>query len=109
MALDSPISNIEDIIEDARQGRPYVLVDAEEGLSKAGDAIGSRQPPREERERYQTVTGQIDEATGLVSTARIAVVDHETSRYVALADRLSDAAGALQGLESDLEHPPEDG
>jgi len=27
---DSPISSIEDIIEDARQGRPYILVDAED-------------------------------------------------------------------------------
>jgi hypothetical protein len=83
-----------------------VLVDAEAGVGKAGDAIGSRQPPREERERYDTVTGQIDEAAGLVSTARIAVVDHETSRYDALADRLASAAEALQKLEDDLQHPP---
>ena len=27
---DSPISSIEDIIEDARNGRPYILVDAED-------------------------------------------------------------------------------
>ncbi len=83
-----------------------VLVDAEDGVSMAGDAIGSRQPPRKERERYETVTGQIDEAAGLVSTARIAVVDRETSRYDALADRLADAAEALQKLEDDLQHPP---
>ena len=83
-----------------------VLVDAEEGVGKAGDAIGSRQPPREERERYATVTGQVDEAASLVSTARIAVVDRETSRYDALADRLAAAAEALQRLEDDLEHPP---
>jgi hypothetical protein len=85
-----------------------VLVDAEEGVSKAGDAIGSKQPPRRERERYDAVTGQIDEAAGLVSTARIAVVDRETDRYVALADRLASAAAALQKLEDDLQHPPVD-
>ena len=30
MTHDSPISAIEEIIEDARQGRPYILVDAED-------------------------------------------------------------------------------
>ena len=64
-------------------------------MSKAGDTIGSKQPPQAERERYETVTGQIDEAASLVSTARIAVVDRETERYDALADRLADAAEAL--------------
>ncbi len=83
-----------------------VLVDAEAGVSRAGDMIGSKQPPRGERERYDTVTGQLDEAASLVSTARIAVVDRETDRYPALADRLADAASALQDLEDDLRHPP---
>ena len=85
-----------------------VCVEAEKGVGTAGDAIGSRQPPRRERERYDAVTGQIDEAAGLVSTARIAVVDRETDRYVALADRLASAAAALQKLEDDLQHPPVD-
>jgi hypothetical protein len=83
-----------------------VLVDAEEGVGKAGDVIGAKQPPRVERERYGTVTGQIEEAAGLVATARIAVVDRETERYEALADRLADAAKALSSLEEDLQHPP---
>ena len=75
-------------------------------MGTAGDAIGSKQPPRAERERYDTVTGQLDEAAGLVSTTRIAVVDRETDRYDALADRLAEAADALQKLEDDLQHPP---
>jgi hypothetical protein len=83
-----------------------VLVDAEEGVGKASDAIGSKQPPRVERERYDAVTGQLDEAAGLVSTARIAVVDRETDRYEALADRLASAADALQKLQDELQHPP---
>ena len=86
-----------------------VLVDAEKAVGKAGDSIGSRQPPPAEQERYQIVTGQIDEAAGLVSTARIAVVDRETDRYDALADRLSQAGDALLKLEDDLEHPPAGG
>jgi len=86
-----------------------VLVEAEEGVGKASQSIGARQPPGPEQERYQTVTGQIEEAAGLVSTARIAVVDREEDRYDALADRLSSAADALQKLEDDLEHPPRTG
>jgi len=35
---DTPISSIEDIIEDARQGRPYILVDAEDRENE-GDVI----------------------------------------------------------------------
>ena len=84
-----------------------MLVDAEEGVGKAGDAIGSKQPPRAERERYDTVTGQIDEAAGLVSTARIAVVDRR-DRAVRRPGRPAGRrpAEALQKLEDDLQHPP---
>jgi 3,4-dihydroxy 2-butanone 4-phosphate synthase/GTP cyclohydrolase II len=42
MSTDTPISSIEDIIEDARQGRPYVLVDAEDRENE-GDVIISAQ------------------------------------------------------------------
>ena len=35
---DSPISAIEDIIEDARNGRPYILVDADDRENE-GDVI----------------------------------------------------------------------
>ena len=35
---DSPISPIEDILEDARNGRPYILVDAEDRENE-GDVI----------------------------------------------------------------------
>ncbi len=35
---DSPISSIEDIIEDARNGRPYILVDAED-CENEGDIV----------------------------------------------------------------------
>ena len=37
-AQDDPISRIEDVIEDARQGRPYILVDAEDRENE-GDVI----------------------------------------------------------------------
>ena len=37
MTEDTPISPIEDIIEDARQGRPYILVDAEDPVHQPLD------------------------------------------------------------------------
>src|SRR3954454_19505022 len=83
-----------------------VLVDAEKGVGTASDAIGSKQPPQAERERYDTVTGQLDEAAGLVATTGTAVVDRETARYGALANRLAEAANALLQLEEDLQPPP---
>ena len=42
MSEDTPISASEDIIEDARQGRPYILVDAEDRENE-GDVIISAQ------------------------------------------------------------------
>jgi len=108
----SAVQSAELALRQSDRGRVFdrylqtVLVEAEKGVGKAGETIGSRQPPRAERERYDTVTGQIDEAASLVSTARIAVVDRETDRYPSLADRLSAAADALLKLEEDLEHPP---
>jgi hypothetical protein len=95
------------------QGRVFdrylqtVLVEAEKGVGTAGDSLGSEQPPQDERERYDSVTGQLDEAASLVATTRIAVVDRETNRYDALADRLAKAGKALQELEQELHHPPE--
>src|SRR3954465_15559232 len=86
-----------------------VLGRPEKAVSKAGGTIGSEQPPRAERERSDTVTGQIDQAAGLVTTARIAAGDHESDRYPGLADRLAAAAAALQKLEDDLQHPPRTG
>ena len=38
LAHDSPVSPIEDILEDARQGRPYILVDAEDRENE-GDIV----------------------------------------------------------------------
>ena len=59
------------------------------GLGKASDAIGSKQPPRAERERYDAVTGQLDEAAGLVSTAVSPSSTARPGRSEALADRLA--------------------
>jgi hypothetical protein len=108
----SAVHTAELALRQNRDGRVFdrylqtVLVEAEKGVGKAGEVIGSKQPPRAERDRYDTVTGQIDAAASLVSTARIAVVDRETDRYDALADRLASAGAALLRLEDDLQHPP---
>ena len=41
----SPLSPIEDIIEDARQGRPYILVDAED---RGRPSRGGDEPERQD-------------------------------------------------------------
>jgi hypothetical protein len=108
----SAVSTAELALRQSGRGRVFdrylqtVLIEAEKAVGKASETIGSKQPPRAERDRYDTVTGQIDAAAGLVSTVRIAVVDRETDRYDALADRLASAAKALLRLEDDLQHPP---
>ena len=46
MSEDTPISAIEDIIEDARQGRPYILVDAEDRENeRQAIAVDARDDP----------------------------------------------------------------
>ena len=88
---------------------PYLqtmLVDAEGAVGAASNTISTEQPPGSERHRYEVVTTQLDDAATLVTTARIAVVDGETGRYDALADRLARTANGLQALELELRHPP---
>ncbi len=82
-----------------------VLLDAEEAVGKASATLASKQPPQPERKRYDTVTSELEEAAGLITTVRIGVVDRETDRYPALADQLDDEAAALAKLEDDLQHP----
>lgn len=43
---DSPISPIEDILEDARNGRPYILVDAEDRENEGTSSSPPSSPPR---------------------------------------------------------------
>jgi hypothetical protein len=83
-----------------------VMVEAEKGMGKASNSISTRQPPPSERVRYQTVTSEIDGASSLVASARIAVVDRQTDRYDALASRLAKTNARLQKLEGELMHPP---
>lgn len=108
----SAVQSAELGLRQARQGRVYdrylqtVLVDAEGAAGAAGTSIGGEQPPTSERHRYDVVTTQLDDASSLVTTARIAVVDRETGRYGALADQLAHTAASLEKLELELRHPP---
>ena len=48
-----------------------VLVDAEEGVGSASQMVATTQPPTVERERYDRVTGELEDASGLVAAALV--------------------------------------
>jgi len=83
-----------------------VLVDAERISGMAAQTLSSVQPPELERQRSSDVVDALDEATGLVTDARIAVVAGDSEQYGDLVTDLRRTAEDLQHLESTLEHPP---
>jgi hypothetical protein len=99
-------------LEQSRQGRLHhayvqtVLVDAERNSGKSAEALSSVQPPDIEIQRSSDVTDQLDQATGLLTDARIAVVAHHTNEYADLVRELQRTAQELLDLEATLEHPP---
>jgi hypothetical protein len=85
-----------------------VLVDAERNGGMAAEKLSSVQPPDVERRRSSDVTDRLDQATGLLTDARIAVVADDTGEYADLVTQLTKTADDLQSLEAALEHPPEE-
>jgi len=83
-----------------------VAVDAEEIAGSSADGFASVQPPEVERERYDVVTAQLDDAASLLSEVRIAVVAGHTGSYPDLIDKLAGAVTGLEKLDEDLTHPP---
>jgi 3,4-dihydroxy 2-butanone 4-phosphate synthase / GTP cyclohydrolase II len=73
-ALDSPISSIEDIIEEARNGRPYILVDAQDRENE-GDIIIPAQMATPERINFMARYGR-----GLICLA----ITSERARHLRL-------------------------
>lgn len=84
-----------------------LTVDAETTGSSAAEKFAGEQPPAPELKRFTVVTGQLDEATGLLGDARIAAVAGRTEEYSGLIKELHSSAARLDGLEQDLRHPPE--
>jgi hypothetical protein len=88
---------------------PYlqtVLVDAERISGMATEKLSSVQPPQVEVRRSAEVTDRLDQATGLLTDARIAVVAGHTDEYPDLIVRLGRTADELAGLDAALAHPP---
>ena len=83
-----------------------VAVDAEEIAGTASDGFANIQPPDVERERYDVVTAQLDDAASLLSEVRIAVVAGHSGSYPDLIDKLEEAVTGLDKLDQDLTHPP---
>jgi hypothetical protein len=83
-----------------------VVVEAEELSGDAATAFESAQPPPVEEKRYDRVTKQLDEATGLITDARIAVAAGDEAAYPTLVRQLERAGRRLDRLEQSLEQPP---
>jgi hypothetical protein len=83
-----------------------VVVDSEDTAGSSADSFASVQPPELERERYDVVSTQLDDAASLLSQVRIAVVAGHTGSYPDLLQKLSEAAAGLDKLDVDLSHPP---
>jgi hypothetical protein len=79
-----------------------VLAYAEEAAGKAADTLAAEQPPNTERKRYQTIADALDQATGLLSEARIAVVSDRPGACATLCPRLEAANSRLQKLEKQM-------
>jgi hypothetical protein len=98
----------------SREGRVHhayaqnLLVDAERLGGMAAETLSSVQPPDVENRRSSDVNDQLEQATGLLTDARIAVVAHDTGEYADLVTQLERTARDLLDLESALEHPPEE-
>jgi hypothetical protein len=108
----SAVQSAQLALEQSRRGRLHdaylqaVLVDAERNGGKAAETLSSVQPPEVEVRRSSDVSDQLDQATGLLTDARIAVVAGHTDEYADLVRDLRKAAQGLLDLESALEHPP---
>ncbi len=85
-----------------------VVLDAEDTAGSSSQKFGGLQPPRQERERYDAVTGLLDAAVGLLSDVRIAVVARNEGHYDDLAALLQDTVTSLDRLDHDLRQPPTD-
>jgi hypothetical protein len=85
-----------------------VLVDAERNGGMSAQKLSSVQPPDVERRRSADVTDELDQANGVLTDARIAVVAHDTGTYAEAQDRLANVADDLNILEAALAHPPKE-
>jgi hypothetical protein len=82
-----------------------VLAYAEEAAGKAADTLAAEQPPDTELKRYRTVTDALDQATSLLSEARIAVVSGRPAACATLCPKLEAANSRLQKLEKRMSGP----
>jgi hypothetical protein len=97
--------------EEGRVHHAYLqnlLVDAERLGGMAAQTLSSVQPPDVEGRRSSDVNDQLQQATDLLTDARIAAVAHDTGQYAGLVTQLERTAEDLLALETALEHPPEE-
>ena len=110
----SAVQTAQLVLTQSEEGRVHhaylqnLLVDAERLAGLAAQTLSSVQPPDVERQRSSDVNDQLEQATGLLTDARIAAVAHDTGEYAGLVTELKRTAEDLLALETALEHPPEE-
>lgn len=77
--------------DDKLLGRYAVVVasEAEEAAGTSAESLTSQQPPAGTRQRFGTVSGALDEATSLLTEARVALVDDDRAKYSSLRRRIT--------------------
>jgi hypothetical protein len=83
-----------------------VVVEAETNGGMSAEKLSAVQPPAIERRRASDVSDRLQQATDLLTSTRIAVVDGDENRYADLAGQLAGVAKDLSTLEDALAHPP---
>lgn len=79
-----------------------VVVAAEEAAGSSADQVGSGQPPRSERARYDAVVAALEEAEGVLAAARIALADGDHAAYPELVEQLGRQGDRLARVETEL-------
>jgi hypothetical protein len=99
-------------LEQERQGSRFVghyaqvvLTYSEEAAGSSAEKVSSQQPPPSERARWDRVVRELEDAAGLVTDTRVAVVANDTASYDELLRRLRATAKQLSNLENQLKSP----
>lgn len=79
-----------------------VLVEAEDAAGTASDDLTTLQPPPGVRKQQAAFTALLEEAAGLVTEARVAVVDDDVTSYETLRTQLQDVKERILAQRGDL-------
>lgn len=83
-----------------------VVTTAEETAGTSADSFTGQQPPEADQALFDRVSTALDDATSLLTDARIALVRDDTAAYPGLERRLRRLDAKLHRLATELEGEP---